>query len=105
MSVRLVGGSGSCEGRVEVFFQGSWGTVCDDAWSITDAHVVCRQLGCGLALSSPCCASFGQGNGSILMDNVQCTGSEQYLSACSHQGWLSHNCGHYEDASVVCQGM
>jgi len=105
MSVRLVGGRGPCEGRVEVLYQDSWDTVCDDRWSLTDANVVCRQLRCGTAYSSPCCAAFGQGNGSILMDNVQCTGSEHYLSSCPHQGWRTHNCRHSEDASVVCQGM
>ena len=43
--VRLVGGSGSHEGRVEVCVDHQWGKVCDDHWDVNDAKVVCRQLG------------------------------------------------------------
>ena len=102
--VRLVGGNGVNTGRVEVYYNNTWGTVCDNGWGLNDAAVVCRELGFPGANSSSCCAAFGQGTGPIWLDDVRCTGNETSLSSCSHGGWGRHNCSHSEDAGVNCQG-
>ncbi|KFV06305.1 Scavenger receptor cysteine-rich domain-containing group B protein, partial [Pterocles gutturalis] len=94
-----------CQGRVEILYNGSWGTVCDDDWDIVDANVVCRQLGCGHAITLPAAMTFGQGSGPIFLDNVDCKGWEAALSECWSHGWGIHNCYHYEDVAVVCNEL
>lgn len=100
-NVRLVGGSSANEGRVEICFNSTWGTVCDNYWDNIDAEVVCQQLGYSFRNAEAFInASFGQGSGFIHLDNVRCTGTELLLLSCNYTS--NQNCNHFKDAGVRC---
>ena len=89
-------------GRVEIYYNGQWGTVCDDNWDLSDAKVVCRQLGFWGAEAALQGGSTPDGTGKIWLDEVNCNGNELSLAECVHRGWGNHNCVHSEDAGVRC---
>ncbi|CAL8283601.1 unnamed protein product [Lota lota] len=91
------------EGRIEVFYKGEWGTICDDDFSLANAQVLCRQLGFVAATGWAHSAKYGKGQGKIWLDNVLCNGGERSIEACKSRGWGSTDCTHDEDAGVVCK--
>ena len=99
-----MGGVNVTEGRVEIYYNSTWGTICDDAWDLNDAEVVCRALGFESAVEALSNAYFGQGDDSqpIWLDDVDCFGSEENLAECLTSQFGVHNCRHSEDAGVRC---
>ncbi|CAC5424585.1 unnamed protein product [Mytilus coruscus] len=97
--LRILEGLQENKGRLEIFYNDTWGTVCDDSFDNIDALVACRQLGycSGFVIRSPFVLD---GNGTIWMDDLQCNGTENRLINCIYQD--SHNCGHHEDVGIDC---
>ncbi|XP_030620921.1 lysyl oxidase homolog 3A [Chanos chanos] len=91
------------EGRIEVFYNGEWGTICDDDFTLSNAHVLCRHLGFVEATGWSHSAKYGAGTGKIWLDNVMCGGSESSIEKCVSRGWGNSDCTHDEDAGVVCK--
>ena len=125
--LRLVQGTVSnptfSAGRLEIFVNGEWGTICNDYFDLTDASVACKQLGYSGAIRFGSsgnegyatiyimqCAClncirhyrFNSGSGQIWLDDLHCTATDITLLSCRHREIGTHNCGHYEDIAVFC---
>jgi hypothetical protein len=97
--LRLAGvGATAQHGRLEVYYSGAWGTVCNANFTSLDAAVACRQLGypAGWPIGV---STFGVGSGHIWMEDVSCTGNESRLQDCKTG---MHNCSHEDDVGIVC---
>ena len=86
-----------------MYYNGRWGTVCDDGWDDNYASLVCTQLGFG---PSGELAYFGSGTENILLENVMCTTNDKVLASCGHYGvGITVRCGHSRDVGVKCHGI
>ena len=94
----------SRSGRAELYINGQWGTVCDDYWTTNSSTVVCRQLGFG---NTGTFGHYGAGpvDYPIYLDDVECSGSEANILACTHLPLSDHNCNHSDDVGVTCFGL
>ena len=97
-------GSSPGEGRLEVLYNGEWGTVCTNEWDLIDADVVCKELGYPGVEDTFVSGEFGTGNRTILIDGVDCSGNETSLLDCPSEGYYRYNCLHDQTVGVQCSG-
>ncbi|KAM7370603.1 hypothetical protein PAMP_010132 [Pampus punctatissimus] len=102
-AARLVGGSSSSSGRVEVYLNGQWGAVCDSHWTDRDASVICRQLGLGDIGTALQHSQLGSGSGLFHYERLGCRGDEYTLSMCQSRTFVTGDCNHGNEAAVVCE--
>ena len=103
--VRLMtNGSSQCEGQVEMNISGRWRALCASHWTLANANVVCRQLGCGVAISTPRGPHLVEGGDQISTARFHCLGAESFLWSCPVTALGGPDCSHGNTASVICSG-
>ncbi|XP_048585018.1 lysyl oxidase homolog 2A-like isoform X2 [Nematostella vectensis] len=98
--MRLAGGYNRFEGRVEIFMNNRWGTVCGDTWEMDEATVVCRQQGVGFAKEAVTSNIFGVTYLQMRMYDVKCKGNERSLYHCGYSEVSKCKTG--RTAGVIC---
>jgi serine protease 12 (motopsin) len=88
-------------GRLSIYKDGWWGTVCDDLANKKLARVVCRQMGLPYNNASVN-TNITFGKGPIHLDNVKCKGTEKSIMDCERSN-KPHNCDHSEDLGINCE--
>ncbi|VDI10691.1 deleted in malignant brain tumors 1 protein [Mytilus galloprovincialis] len=99
-SLRITAGYAVNAGRLDFFYNGEWGTVCDNHFDNIDATVACRQLGYCSGIIYPA-DRIRDGHGAIWLNDVNCTGSESKLLHCAYNA-DSTRCRHYDDVGIHC---
>ena len=103
-SIQLKGGLHPSEGRIEIYHNGIWGTICDWYFNLIDGQAICRQLGYSQVLTIYGSAHYNEGYGPVWLSDINCPNSAMSFKECQHSGWGRSSCSHRQDASVVCLG-
>ena len=89
------------EGALDVHYNKQKGHICSTDFGAEDATVVCKMMGFDLGIAKVM-ATYGQGYGEIILDDLECFGNETNIMQCPHLGLYVQNCAHSEDAGVAC---
>ncbi|XP_042299721.1 deleted in malignant brain tumors 1 protein-like, partial [Sceloporus undulatus] len=103
--LRLVNGSSRCSGRVEVFHNQHWEAICEHDWDLDKAHVVCREVDCGEALSATGGSYFGSGSGHIRLHLGYCEGQDTAFFDCELRDRGDQSCASKGAAGVICSEL
>lgn len=91
-------------GRLEVLYNGQWGSVCNDSWDIVNSMVACIELGFHTASNYSSGVLTDWPDIPIWMDDVTCFGNEPSLAKCGHAGYGNSDCSHSQDVTLFCSG-
>lgn len=96
--------SSDTKGRIDVFYGGEWGAVCDDNFRMNEAKTACVQLGYDTANGFT--HYIASGPSKYLLDEVQCNPSHARIQDCDHNPWGDHDCSSpsNQKVSVSCVG-
>ncbi|KAL1512965.1 hypothetical protein ABEB36_002460 [Hypothenemus hampei] len=107
-SVKLAGAEGSNEGRIEVTVFSKTGYICDDQFPITDAEMLCKELGfesgpLEVKGNSYYAKDLRENHTLYMMDDIECLGNETSIMHCDFAGWGIHDCADRDIAGVICK--
>lgn len=104
LALRLVNGSG-CAGRLEVFYNGTWGSICSNRMSQLTAVTVCKHLNCGDGGEIERDFKYGRGSGPTWLDHIECTEQHSSLWQCQSDPWDPQSCDNRaEETHISCTG-
>ncbi len=107
-SIRLMGGASSNEGRLEIYYGGRWGSICENGWGAMTAEVVCTELGFNRPVRTTSGSQYtytGSEGVPVWLEEVQCEGNEEHVKDCPHGPLGTHLCTHEHDVGITCTGL
>ena len=99
---RFQSGMSQLEGRLEIYYQGVWRSVCTQHWTLKEAHVACRMMGYHSALYAR--TIYGSFDSQVGIKDLRCNGSEKDLVGCRNNSWNLQGCQDKMYATAICSG-
>ncbi|XP_038671383.1 antigen WC1.1-like [Scyliorhinus canicula] len=99
---RLVGPDAPCAGELKVYYRGQWNSVCSSHWDSAASEIACKQIGC-VSYHTMLQTTISEETRSVLLDKVQCNGTESSLSECQIKPLGRQNCETGMIVTIFCK--